>query len=395
MTSEPVRLGVAGLGRAFMLMLPGLRSDPRVELVAAADPRAEGRAAFEAEFGGRAYADVASMAADPAVEAIYVATPHEMHADHVVAAASAGVHVLVDKPLSISMDDADRMIAAAEAAGIHLIVGPSHSFDAPVLEARRIIASGEFGQLRMIQALNYTDFLYRPRRPEELRTDQGGGVIFSQAIHQVDMVRLLAGGLAEDVMAQTGAWDPARPTEGAYTAIMRFRGGAFASLTYSGYAHFDSDGWMGGVGELGQDKAPGGYGKARRGLAGLSAEAEARLKSTRTYGDGSAPIEARHHEHFGPVIALLDRADLRLTPDGIEINADTERSFRPVPRGPVPRAAVIDALVGAVRENRAPVQTGRWGRASLEVCHAILASAETRASVRLTQQCDLDGKEPR
>ena len=65
MTSEPVRIGVAGLGRAFVLMLPTFRNDPRVKLVAAAAPRAESRAAFETEFGGRSYASIEEMAADP------------------------------------------------------------------------------------------------------------------------------------------------------------------------------------------------------------------------------------------------------------------------------------------------------------------------------------------
>ncbi|MHA6344312.1 Gfo/Idh/MocA family oxidoreductase [Roseivivax sp. CAU 1761] len=393
MTSEPLRLGVAGLGRAFMLTLPSFRADPRVTLVAAAAPRAESRAAFAAEFGGTGYASVDEMAADPAVEAVYVATPHQMHADHVAAAAKHGKHILVDKPLAVTMEDADRMVAAAAEAGVHLIVGPSHSFDAPVMQARALIESGEVGAVRMVQAFNYTDFLYRPRRPEELRTDQGGGVLFSQGVHQIDIVRLLCGGRARRITALTGAWDPARPTEGAYAALMQFEGGAFATLTYSGYAHFDSDIWMGDVAELGQDKAPEGYGRARRALAGLDAAAEARLKTTRTYGAGAELAPARHHEHFGPVLVCCDRADLRLTPDGVEIFGDTERRMLTLPPDAVPRRSVIDALWHAVRENRAPAQTGRWGRASLEVCHAILRSAETGAAIDLTRQCGTRNEE--
>ncbi len=395
MTSEPLRIGVAGLGRAFMLMLPTFRNDPRVQLVAAAAPRAESRAAFEAEFGGRAYASVEEMAADPAVEAVYVATPHQMHADHVETAARHGKHLLVDKPLAVTLEDADRMVAAAEAAGVQLIVGPSHSFDAPVMRAREIIESGAVGAVRMVQAFNYTEFLYRPRRPEELRTEEGGGVLFSQGVHQVDIVRLLCGGQGRRITALTGAWDPARPTEGAYAALMTFANGAFAQLTYSGYAHFDSDIWMDGVGELGGDKDPAGYGKARGALAGLDAEAEARLKSTRTYGAGAEPPAPRHNEHFGPVIVCCDRADLRLTPAGVEIFGDTERRMAETPLGEAPRRTVIDALWGALRENRAPAQTGRWGRASLEVCHAILQSARTGAAVDLTRQVGTQHKEDR
>lgn len=386
MTSDPVRLGIVGLGRAFMLMVPSFDADPRVKLVAAAAPRAESRAAFERDYGGTGYESIEALCADPAVEAVYIATPHQMHVDHVLAAAKAGKHILVEKPLAISMEDADLMVAAAREAGIHLIVGPSHSFDLPVDIAARRIASGEFGTLRMIQALNYTDFLYRPRRPEELRTEEGGGVLFSQAIHQIDVVRRLAGGMADRIVAMTGAWDPKRPTEGAFTALMSFETGCIANLTYSGYAHFDSDIWMNNVGELGQAKNPDAYGGARRALADLSPEDEARLKTTRTFGSGKV-IEAEHNEHFGPVIAMCDRADLRLTPDGIEVFGDTERSFIEAPFGPAPRKTVLDALVGAVRENTSPVQSGEWGRASLEVCHAILTSAASGETVALRHQC--------
>ena len=66
----------------------------------------------------------------------------------------------------------------------------------------------------MINAINYTDYLYRPRRPEELDTAQGGGAVFNQAAHQVDIVRLIGGGQVASVRAASGAWDSARPTEG-------------------------------------------------------------------------------------------------------------------------------------------------------------------------------------
>lgn len=382
-----MRLGVAGLGRGFMLTAPSILSHPGIALVAAAAPRAETRAAFEARFGGRAHDSVEALCADPLVEAVYIATPHQMHADHVAAAALAGKAVLVEKPLAVSMADGERMVAAAEAAGIAMIVGPSHSFDGPVAQAREIIASGRHGRLRMVQAFNYTDFLYRPRRPEELVTDQGGGVIFSQAVHQIDIVRLLAGGLARSVTAMTGAWDAARPTEGAYAALVDFENGAFANIAYSGYAHFDSDEWMGWVGELGHDKDEAAYGKARRALADVrGAEEEAALKRRRTFGAEDIPPPAPHHEHFGPVIASLEGADLRLSPQGVHVYANTERHFLPAPAWPAPRHGVLERLIGAVRRGERVVQDGNWGLASLELCHAILQSARGGERVPLRHQ---------
>src|SRR2546430_16530703 len=87
---KTMRIGAAGLGRAFTLMAPTLAADKRVALVAAADPRAEARAQFERDFGGRAYATVDELCADRDVDALYVATPHQFHAAHARLAFAAG-----------------------------------------------------------------------------------------------------------------------------------------------------------------------------------------------------------------------------------------------------------------------------------------------------------------
>ena len=390
MTCEPVRIGIVGLGRAFMLTLPALRIDKRIQLVAACAPRPESRTAFQTEFGGRTYDNITDICEDENIEVLYIATPHQFHAEHVIAAAESGKHILVDKPLAISMKDGEEMVVACERSNVHLIVGPSHSFDVPVAQARALIDSGELGAVRMINALNYTDFLYRPRRPEELKTNEGGGVIFSQAVHQIDIVRLLAGGLGKQVTAMTGNWDSARPTEGAYSALVGFANGVFASITYSGYAHFDSDEWMDSVNELGHDKIPESYGGARRTLKSVkSSQAETELKQTRAFGGDSIVLAPTHHEHFGPIIVSCELGDIRLTPDGIWVYKNEERRFEPAPAVPNPRTPVIDALVNAVRNNKPPIQTGRWGLASLEICHAILASAADARPISLHKQISI------
>src|SRR5262245_50113385 len=239
--ARKLRIGVAGLGRGFTLMLPTLGRNPRVSLVAAADLRAEARERFAAEFNAATYDSVEALCADPAVEVVYVATPHQFHAAHTSLAAKSGKHLLVEKPMAISIAECQAMIAAARDAKVHLIVGHSHSFDAPVARARHLIDGGAYGAVRMITAFNYTDFVYRPRRPEELDSAQGGGVVFSQGAHQIDVVRLLAAARARRVRAATGAWDATRPMDGAYAALLTFDNDAVATLTYSGYGHFDSD----------------------------------------------------------------------------------------------------------------------------------------------------------
>jgi phthalate 4,5-cis-dihydrodiol dehydrogenase len=371
-------------------MLPTLTAHPRIELAAAADPRAEARERFGRDYGARVYESVADLCADPSVEAVYVATPHQHHAEHVIAAASRGKHVLVEKPLALTLAEAGAMIDAAAKAGVRLVVGHSHSFDAPILRAREIISGGAVGRVRMITAMNFTDFLYRPRRPEELDTSRGGGVVFSQAAHQVDIVRLLGGGKVKAVRAATGAWDPNRATEGAYASLLTFEDGTFASLTYSGYGHFDADEFCDWVSEIGRPKDPSSYGAMRQALAKVdSAGAEAEAKNARNYGGSryaKADAEPPWHEHFGLVVASCERGDVRPTPRGVMVYGDATRDFEPLAKPAVPRAEVIDELCDAVFLGRAPLHDGPWARATLEVCLAMLRSSREQREVVLEHQ---------
>ena len=391
--ARKLRLGVAGLGRAFTIMVPTFVQDERIELVAAADPRSEARQQFAADFNARVYPSVEELCADAAIEAIYVATPHQLHAAHACMAAAAGKHVLVEKPLAVTVADCRAMIDAADAAHVHLIVGHSHSFNAPYRRAREIIAAGEVGKLGMITALNFTDFMYRPRRPEELITEQGGGVVFSQGVHQIDIVRLLGGGRVYSVRALAGIWDIARRAEGAYAALLEFDGGAFATAVYNGYGHFDSDEFCGWIGEMGQPKDRSRYGARRKALGSITAAQEAALKAAQNYGGAAYKPAAsegpRLHQHFGVLLVSCAHADLRPTPEGVMVYGDLEQRLHEVAVPAVPRAEVIDELYDAIVMGRAPLHTGRWAMATLEVCLAILQSAKERREIMLEHQVAL------
>ncbi|MDO9411334.1 MAG: Gfo/Idh/MocA family oxidoreductase [Pseudolabrys sp.] len=381
--NRTLKLGVIGLGRAFSLMSPTFSGDARVALVAAADTREAARRRFAADYNGKAYATAEELCADPEVEIVYVATPHQLHAQQAVLAARHGKHLLIEKPLALTLEDCAAITKAARDAGVHLIVGHSHSFDAPVQRLRALVQSGDFGAVRMINAINYTDYLYRPRRPEELDTALGGGAVFNQAAHQVDVVRYVAGDEVTSVRALTGAWDAARPTEGAYAALLTFAGGAFASLTYNGFGHFDSDEWQGWVGELGQQKSP--QGSALRPRF-ASADEEAAFKNARNYGGDSfkpavtAPVA---HNHFGTLLVSCDRADLRAMPNGVMIYENGVGRFDELPPPPVPRGEVIDELYRAVVDGVAPLHDGEWATATMQVIVAMLRSAREGNDVAL------------
>ena len=392
MTARQLKVGVAGLGRAFTLMVPTLANDPRIRLVAGADPLPDGRERFAAEFGAKTYSTVEDLCADPDIEVIYVATPHQHHAEHVRIATAHGKHVLVEKPMAISIAQCRSMIEAAKAANVVLVVGHSHSFNAPILRTRAIIESGAYGRPRMISALNFTDFLYRPRRPEELDTARGGGVIFSQAAHQIDIVRLLGGGRLRSVRAVTGSWDAARPTEGAYSALLTFEDGTVASIVYSGYAHFDSDELTGWIGETGLPKDRSRHGSARKALRDAAPGQEAAMKAARNFGGKNyahaaiAPAGMRQHQHFGFMIVSCERADLRPQPDGVMIYDDTSVQLDPVPVAAIPRSEVIDELYGAIVHGKATLHDGPWSLATLEACLAMLQSAREKKEIQLQHQ---------
>ncbi|HEV7263489.1 MAG TPA: Gfo/Idh/MocA family oxidoreductase [Falsiroseomonas sp.] len=388
-----MKLGVAGLGRAFMLMLPTLAGHRRVELVACADPRPEARARFVQDFpGSRAYGDVAALCEDPNVEAIYIATPHQFHAGDVLTACAARRHALVEKPMAVTLAECATMIDAAARAGVQLVIGHSHSHDGPVFAARRMIATGAHGRVRMISALTFTDFLYRPRRPEELVTAQGGGVVFSQGAHQVDVVRLLGGGMLRSVRGQCFAWDPARPALGAYTAFLQFADGAAATITYSGHGRFDTDELLDWVGETGRRRDPTEYGAARRALAATTDES--RAKERRAYGPESPPPAPpgppEFHNQFGFLLACCDRADLRLTAEGIAVYGEQRRWLEKTPLPHVPRAEVLGEFCAAVLDGVRPLHSGAWGMATLEACLALLHSAQDGREVMLRHQIATD-----
>lgn len=394
MREPTLRLGIAGLGAAGGGSLRSIARHPRFRVTAAADVRREALARFAAEFEGETYQSIEEMCASPQVDAVYIATPHHYHGPHGIAAAEAGKHVLVEKPMALTLEDCDRMIAAADLSGVKLLVGRgSHGFDPPILKMREIVHSGELGRLGMIANWKYAPFLYGPLTPAELQpTRMGGGIFFNQAPHQIDLVRMIGGGLVKTVRARTFIFDPDRPIEGAYTAFLQFEDGAVATMAYNGYDRFDTDEFHYWLGTYGQPRSPS-YGQVRRTLTNVaSIEEEAALRAAAGYGgDRPRPAEADretdgNHAHFGVTIVSCERGDLRQSPDGIFLYGDEGRREIKVPFGRGTRENVFDEFYGAVVHDRPLIRDGRWGKATIEVCLAILDSADNRREMILSHQ---------
>jgi phthalate 4,5-cis-dihydrodiol dehydrogenase len=224
-------------------------------------------------------------------------------------------------------------------------------------------------------------------------------VRYNQAPHQVDVVRLLGGGRVRSVRANVGRWDPARPTEGAYQALLTFDSGATASLTYSGYAHYDGDELVDWITEGGLPKDPARYGATRKALAAASGiEEEERLKARVNYGGEAygGPQNAagagvqRFHQHFGLLVASCTGADLRPTAKGVHVYADTERRFEALASPQIYRDEVIDELYDAVVHGAPVLHSGEWGMATMEVCLAMLRSSREGREIELAHQIGIE-----
>jgi phthalate 4,5-cis-dihydrodiol dehydrogenase len=390
---EPIGLGIAGLGMAGAVMVQAAAAHKGYELRAAADPHPAPLAAFARDFNAGVYNDIGALCADPNVEVIYIATPHQFHAPHAILAAEHGKHIILEKPMALTLADCDAIIAAADRAKVHLIVGHTHAFDPAMRIMRLIIASSVLGRLGMMHSFNYTNFLYRPRRPEELDTAQGGGILFNQVPHQIDIARLLAGGLTRSVRAQVTTLDLARPTEGSCTALLQFENGAAASLVYSGYDYFDSDEWHFGISERGAPKKID-HGSARRALMQTIDETRARTEAF-AYGSNTVDLPP-HQPHFGITIATCEKGELRASADGLIQYDDTGASKINIEHGPgMPgRREVLNEMGQALRLGMRPTHDGRWGKATLEVALAIQQSAKEGREIMLEHQVPVPEEEP-
>ena len=386
------RMGVAGVGAAGQAFLPAIRRHPGFELAAFAEPIAEIRDSVAADTGVAGYADLPAMLKDATIDVVYIATPTDLHPEHAALAFRAKSMSLTEKPMAVRLDQASTMIAQARSAGVTLLVGHAHGYDLPIQRMREIIASGELGRVRMIHTWNFTDWVYRPRRPDELLPDAGGGVTFRQGSHQFDIVRLLGGGKVRSVRATTFDWDPQRSTIGAHTVFMQFADGTAATAVYNGYGHFSAMELCGDISEWGLLQPADQRKPAPRSRAGEGAALE--LAAKRSRAKTAIPEQAPYQPTFGLTIVNCERGDIRQSPRGLYIYTANGREEIELPTDKSPRDLVLDELHGAISGERIPVHDGAWGLANLEICVAAIKSSETGSEIVLQHQVPVPGQKP-
>lgn len=389
---RPVRLGMIGLGAATVPVIRVMARSPLVKLVAAADLRPQSLAAFREQFGGNTYERVADLCADPEVEAVWIATPNQFHCPHAVMAANAGKHVFVEKPMALSVEEAQQMVDAAERNGVQLMCGRTAATRPPMAALTQLVAGGELGKVRAVNAYAYTNWMFRPRMPQEVDLATGGGIVFRQLPHQVDVVRVLGGGMLRSVRAGTGQWFPTRNVPGYASAYLEFEDGTPSIIAYNGYGYFTAWDMLPWAGESPYEEL--GV-RIRRQLreTGSSPE-EGEAKEAARFGGAQpaqpaarAPRSSAFQGDVGILIVSCDLGDVRQSPEGLYVYDDNGRREITVSNEQADGATDLEEIYGALRLGRAPAHDGRWGLATLEVVMAVMESARERREVLLKHQC--------
>ena len=230
--------GLIGCGDiAGKRVAPALRDTPGSVLVAVARARAERAADFAREHRARRwYADWREVIRDPEVRAVYVATPVRLHAEHAVAAAEAGKHVLCEKPMALDVAECERMCAAARAHGVRLGVAYYRHHYAIVGRLRALVASGEIGRPVLANVQAFEHFDPGPDHPRAWllrRSESGGGPMMDFGCHRIEVLLDVLGPVAETIGFPTNAYLPHRDVEDTCVARLGFRSGAQAVLAVS------------------------------------------------------------------------------------------------------------------------------------------------------------------
>lgn len=192
-----IRFAILGCGRIARRHadLLGLEQIGGARLTAVCDTNSVRAQAFGDRYRVKAFTQLAEMLQQPDIDVVAVLTPSGMHAEHAMAAARSGRHIVVEKPIALTLDDADAMIAAAAAAKVRLFVVKQNRFNVPVLKMREALEKGRFGRLVLgtVRVRWCRDQAYYDQDGWRGTWALDGGVLSNQASHHVDMLSWFMG----------------------------------------------------------------------------------------------------------------------------------------------------------------------------------------------------------
>lgn len=356
---EELRFALYGYGKVAELHAKALASLPgTARLVSVIGRDKDKREAFASRWGVSARASAAEAANRDRAEAVLVTTPHPLHAAHSMESSAAGLHVLVEKPMALSVADCDAMIAASDSAGRALGVVSQRRWYPAVRRIREALDTGRLGApaLGQVVMLGWRDEAYYRSDPwRGSWTGEGGGVLVNQAPHQLDLLSWFMGPVVEVSAYWANLNHPYIEVEDTAVAILRFPGGALGSILVS------------------NSQKPGIYAKVHvHGSNGASAGVQT---------DGGAMFIAGRSGVLEPPVNDLwtvpgEEGKLPLW------KAEDKAFFKTVDATWWFFARQVEDFATAVREGRPPAVTGRDGREAVRLIEGIFESGRAGRPVR-------------
>lgn len=342
--TEPLKFAIVGCGVISPTHARSIHELPDACLTAVCDIVPEKAQALAGVYPAEVYTDVGEMLRHADIDVVDVTTPSGTHADIGIAAARAGKHVLVEKPMDITLERADALIAACRETGVKLGVISQHRFDPAVMALRAAVQEGRLGRL------NFGGSHTKWFRSQEYYDSgdwrgtwalDGGGALINQSIHYVDLLQYMLGPI-DELSAYTGTLAHTRiEVEDVAVAALKFRSGALGLLegstsAYPGYcARLDVYGSEGSV-IIENDQII-----AWNMRSGESCPVQA--ETAGGFIGGSSSKDIWHYAH----------------------------------------RSQIAEMIAAIREDRKPMVDGEEGRKPLEIVLAVYESARTGRPVRL------------
>lgn len=213
-------------------MIGAIRHQPGHEVVAVASSNAQRAVDYARQHRiDSAYDSVAKLLADPLVQVVYISTTNELHRDQVLAAAAAGKHVLCEKPLALTLDDAQQMVRACAEAGVVMATNHHLRNAATHRKIRELVQQGAIGRPLFARVFHA---VYLPPHLQGWRIDKpaaGGGVILDICVHDADTLRFILGAEPVEAIGLSQSASMAREgLEDGVMAALRFDNGALAQL---------------------------------------------------------------------------------------------------------------------------------------------------------------------
>lgn len=357
-----IRTAIIGTGKVSHIHARALAALEESEFVAVCSRDATRAATFAQQYRVQPYTDITTMIRAARVQAVIVCTPHPAHTAPALQAAQAGAHVLVEKPLAVSLKDCDAIIAAARAARVKLGVVSQRRWYPPAQRVRAAIDAGKIGKpiLGMVTMLGWRDEAYYRSDPWRGKwLEEGGGVLVNQAPHQLDLLQWFMGPIAEVFAYWDNLNHPYIEVEDTAVAVIRFKNGALGSIVVS------------------NSQKPGLYGKVHiHGENGASVGVQT---------DGGAMFIAGMSSVQEPPIN-----DVWTVPGEEDVlaqwQAEDRATFERVDTTTYYHQLQVHDFLRAIIEDREPAVNGEEGRKTVELFTAIYRSQRERCPVQFPLQ---------